>query len=137
MAEPAPYTASGLVPMVPVADIERSAAFYAHLGFAIGNRGPRTGTMHWAWFYMPGFPDWRRGPNLMLTRAECSIEHTPSPPLYYLYVSDLHSLHEKLTGAGLKPGPIHYPDYLPQGECAIQDPDGHRLMLAQSGTDTP
>ena len=135
--QPAPYIASGLVAMVPVANIERSASFYAHLGFAIGNRVPQSGTMHWAWLYMPGFPDWRRGPNLMLTRSDCPIEHAVSRPLYYLYVANLPALHNRLTAAGLQPGAIHYPDYLPKGECAIEDPDGNRLMLAQSDTDTP
>jgi hypothetical protein len=57
--------------------------------------------------------------------------------LYYLYASNLVSLREKLIAAGLKPGPITYPDYLPKGEFEIKDPDGHTLMLAQSDTDTP
>ena len=65
---------SGLVPMIPVLDVERSAAFYQLLGFAVGNRQPREGRMHWAWLYGPNVPDWRRGPNLMLTRSEGAIE---------------------------------------------------------------
>ena len=50
---------SGLVPMLPVSDVERSVAFYERLGFAVGNRVPRDGTMHWAWLYAPNVPDWR------------------------------------------------------------------------------
>jgi catechol 2,3-dioxygenase-like lactoylglutathione lyase family enzyme len=34
---------SGLVPMIHVADVEASAAFYRHLGFEIGNQVPKTG----------------------------------------------------------------------------------------------
>ena len=35
---------SGLVPMIHVADVERSAAFYRLLGFEIGNAVPRGGS---------------------------------------------------------------------------------------------
>ena len=82
----APLT--GLVPMLPVLDVERSAAFYKLLGFAVGNRVPRTGLMQWAWLYAPNVPDWRRGPNLMLTRREGAGEpgrkqccSTSTPPI--------------------------------------------------------
>jgi hypothetical protein len=39
--------------------------------------------------------------------------------------------------AGLKPGGICYPPYLPRGEFALTDPDGYLLMIAQSSDDTP
>ena len=42
----APLT--GLVPMIRVADVEQSAAFYRLLGFEIGNKVPREGSPHWA-----------------------------------------------------------------------------------------
>jgi catechol 2,3-dioxygenase-like lactoylglutathione lyase family enzyme len=48
---------SGLVPMLPVLDVERSVAFYKLLGFAVGNRLPRNGPMHWAWLYAPNVPE--------------------------------------------------------------------------------
>jgi len=38
---------------------------------------------------------------------------------------------------GLSPSEISYPDYLPDGELKIHDPDGHTLMIAQSAADTP
>jgi hypothetical protein len=46
-----------LVPMIQVADVERSAAFYRLLGFEIGNKVPRSGTPHWAWLYAPKAAD--------------------------------------------------------------------------------
>ena len=60
---------TGIVSMIHVSDVERSAAFYRLLGFEIGNRVPKTGPPQWAWLYAPGAPDWRRGPNLMLART--------------------------------------------------------------------
>src|SRR5690349_10800384 len=67
VSEAAPLT--GLVPMIRVADVERSAAFYGLLGFEIGNKVPRTGTPHWAWLYAPKVDNWKHGPNLMVVRG--------------------------------------------------------------------
>ena len=128
---------SGLVPMLPVLDVERSAAFYKLLGFAVGNRVPREGSMHWAWLYAPNVPDWRRGPNLMLSRSEGVIEQASQKILFYLYATNLVALREELLSVGQSPGQIRYPDYLPKGELELLDPDGYRLMIAQSDDDTP
>jgi hypothetical protein len=128
---------TGLVPMIPVWDIERSLEFYKLLGFAVGNRVPQQGRIDWAWLYAPNAPDWRRGPNLMLSRSEREIDRAARGVLLYLYATDLVSLRAELVLAGKNPGQIQYPDYLPKGEFAIQDPDGYRLMLAQSDSDTP
>ena len=65
---------TGLVPMIPVWDMERALEFYKLLGFAVGNRVPRHGAINWAWLYAPNAPDWRRGPNLMLSRSEHEID---------------------------------------------------------------
>lgn len=128
---------TGLVPMIPVMDVERSIEFYKLLGFAVGNRVPREGRMNWAWLYSPKASNWRRGPNLMLSRSEHAIEPSVRAVLFYLYATDLINLRRQLVTAGQDPGPIEYPDYLPKGEFAIQDPDGYCLMLAQSHSDTP
>ena len=132
-AEVAPI--SGLVPMIYVADVERSVAFYRHLGFEVGSSvPPGTGRKEWVWLYAPGAPDWKRGPNLMLTRSA-------SPGgrgfLLYLYAADLPALRARMIAQGLNPGEISYPDYLPDGELQIVDPDQHTLMIAQSAADTP
>ena len=128
---------TGLVPMISVQDVERSAEFYALLGFAVGNRVPRQGRMNWAWLYAPNAPDWRRGPNLMLSRAEGEIHPLAKGVFFYLYATDLVGLRSELMSAGKDPGPIKYPEYLPKGEFAVQDPDGYRLMVAQNDDDTP
>ena len=129
---------TGLVPMLPVRDVERSLEFYRLLGFAVGNRAPHEGAMTWAWLYAPNAPDWRRGPNLMLISG---IEREISPAgtgiLLYVYASDLAGLRTELLSAGEDPGPIKYPEYLPKGEFSVQDPDGYCLMIAQSTPDTP
>jgi catechol 2,3-dioxygenase-like lactoylglutathione lyase family enzyme len=128
---------TGLVPMIHVFDMDRSAAFYRLLGFEVGNYQPREGPMHWAWLYAPQAPDWKRGPNLMLSGSECAIDAGTQEVLFYLYARDLPALREHLLAAGVKAGKIAYPDYLPNGECRVEDPDGYTLMLAQAADDTP
>ena len=128
---------SSVVVMLPVSDVERSAAFYAHLGFRVGNRVPRTGAMHWAWLFSPTASDWRLGPNLMLSRGNGVPDAQAHPVVLYLYAGQLAALRDQLVAAGLEPGPIEFPDYLPLGECFLKDPDGHHIYLAQSFDDTP
>lgn len=128
---------SGLVPMIHVADVERSATFYRHLGFEIGHYVPRRGPMHWAWRYTPKAADWKRGPNLMLTRSECAIDAAVQQVLFYFYAADLQALRKRLLQHGIAAGEIAYPEYLPSGEFRLQDPDGYTLMVARSAADTP
>ena len=128
---------TALVPMVHVADVERSVDFYRLLGFEVGNRQPRAGRMHWAWLYDPRAANWKRGANVMLSRSECAIDGGAQEVLFYLYATDLKSLHAMLVGKGVTASDISYPLYLPAGEFRIQDPDGYTLMLAQAGPDTP
>lgn len=128
---------SGLVPMIHVADMDRSVEFYRLIGFEIGNYVPREGPMHWAWLYAPKAADWKRGPNLMLTRSPCAVDAGAQEVLFYLYAADLTSLRSILLANGVDAGEIEYPDYLPNGEFRVQDPDGYTLMIAQSAPDTP
>lgn len=127
----------GLVPMIHVADVERSVEFYRLLGFEVGNKVPPTGRLHWAWLYTPKVAEWRHGPNLMLARSAHAIKVEAQEVLFYLYAADLPLLRHDLIAMGLKVGETRYPDYLPRGEFQMQDPDGYCLMIAQSGPDTP
>jgi catechol 2,3-dioxygenase-like lactoylglutathione lyase family enzyme len=136
MAEAEPPITS-VVPYLPVQDVERSAAFYRLLGFEVGNRQPQDGKMGWAWLYIPEAPNWKTGANLMLSCSDHPSPLAAPGMLFYTYVTDLVALREKLLAAGLEPGPITYPFYLPKGECEIRDPDGHTLMLAQRSDESP
>ena len=128
---------TALVPMFHVGDVERSAAFYRLLGFAIGNHMPRTGRIEWAWLYSVNADDWKRGPNLMLTQSSHAIDAKAQEVSYYLYAQDLRSVRDVLLAHGIAAGEIHHPDYLPDGEFRVTDPDGYVLMIAQAAADTP
>lgn len=131
---------SSIVAMIPVADVMNSAKFYRNLGFEIGNAVPREcPPFHWAWLYQPKAPNWKTGANLMLVSGEVpgTGESKAKPVLFYLYARDLKSLRDKLLAEGFSASEISYPEYLPEGEFRLQDPDGYTLMIAQSGHDTP
>ena len=135
---------NALVPMVRVADVERSAKFYELLGFQIGNYVPREASpMHWAWLYQPAAPNWKTGANLMLVRgekkspAEKEAEDKSPFLVLYLYAADLVGLRQHLIESGVTVGAITYPEYLPKGEFKVHDPDDYTVMLAQSFEGSP
>ena len=123
--------------MIHVADVQRSADFYRLLGLEIGNRVPPAGEMGWAWLYSPSAPDWKRGANLMVTKSECALHPESEGALFYLYATDLEALRARLLEQGVAASAISYPEYLPEGEFRVEDPDGYTLMIAQSAKDTP
>ena len=128
---------TGLVPMIHVADVERSIEFYKKLGFEVGNSVPRSGPKHWAWLYCPAVENWKNGANLMVTRTARPLNADAQDVLFYLYVSDLVALRDDLIAKGVKVSEISYPEYLPKGECRVNDLDGYCVMVAQAGPDTP
>jgi catechol 2,3-dioxygenase-like lactoylglutathione lyase family enzyme len=132
---------SAITAMIHVGDIERSAEFYRLLGFEIGNYVPREcPPMYWAWLYQPNAPNWKTGANLMLVRRRegpARLDREAPQVLFYLYAHDLKALRAELVAKGLKPGEIEYPEYLPQGEFSLRDPDGYLLMIGQSYEQSP
>jgi catechol 2,3-dioxygenase-like lactoylglutathione lyase family enzyme len=129
----------GLVPMIHVADVERSVEFYRRLGFEVGNYVPRVENcpMAWAWLYQPKAPDWKTGANLMLTVSHEEVKPGAHSVLFYLYAANLVEVRNQLLAQGMKVGEICFPEYLPEGEFKTSDPDGYTLMIAQAGKDTP
>ena len=115
-----------LVPMVSVADVERSIAFYHHLGFEVGNTFACEGETKpsWAWLQSGDA-------QLMLaaTNEPIAGKHTV---LFYVYAEDVAAARTSLIGAGLSPGEIATPFYAPQGEFELIDPDGYVIMVSHS-----
>jgi len=130
---------NSIVAMIRVADVMKSAAFYQHLGFAIGNAVPREQPHGWAWLYQPKAQDWKTGANLMLVSGDVPglSASAVKTVLFYLYAKDLKGMRMQLLEKGFAPSEITHPEHLPEGEFRLQDPDGYTLIVAQSGKDTP
>jgi len=115
-----------LVPMVSVADVERSIAFYKHLGFEIGNTFVSEGETKPSWA-------WLRSGNAQLmlsaTNKPTADKHTV---LFYIYTEDVGSARASLIEAGLNPGEITTPFYAPRGEFELIDPDGYVIMVTHT-----
>ncbi|HEY3582137.1 MAG TPA: VOC family protein [Pyrinomonadaceae bacterium] len=115
------------VPMLFVADVERSMDYYKHLGFELGNTFAADGATKptWAWLQSDDA-------SLMLAATNEPIIPSEQRVLFYLYTDDIKTAHAALTEAGLNPGPITTPFYAPRGEFQLTDPDGYVLMLTHT-----
>ena len=116
-----------LIPMVSVKDVERSAGFYAQLGFEVGDTFVPQGTTtpSWAWLSCGEA-------QLMLARAREAIVADQQRVLFYLHTDDVDAAHASLAEAGLSPGDISKPFYAPRGEFKVVDPDGYVLMITHT-----
>lgn len=116
-----------LVPMAFVTDVERSIAFYKHLGFEVGDTFTHEGSTkpRWAWLYCGQA-------QLMLATASDSVVPDQQRVLFYLYTDDVAAARASLVEAGLTPGDISNPFYAPHGEFEVKDPDGFVLMITHT-----
>lgn len=136
--------------MAHAADVDRSIAFYARLGFACQSRfaGP-DGITNWT--------DLRCGAaRLMLARASGTVRAADQAVLFYLYTPDVKALRAHLQQRGLgdagpppdqpgsRVGALPEPPtavvfdivprfYMPRGELRVHDPDGYCLLIGELG----
>src|SRR5215212_1117744 len=99
-----------LVPMISVADVERSIAFYQHLGFEIGNTFACEGETKPSWAWLQSGEA-----HLMLAATEEPIT-SKHAVLFYFYADDVAAARASLVEKGLNPGAITSPFYAPHGE---------------------
>ncbi len=115
---------SGLIPFVHVEDVERSIAFYYHLGFIVASVYKYRGTAVWAELRS-------EGAELMVSTDGDSIDPAGQGVLFYLYSDDLAALREQLLTDGIEVGEIVDGTPGPPQEMRLTDPDGYVLMVAQ------
>ncbi len=114
-----------LVPMAFVADVRRSADYYAKLGFAaIGSFAPE-GEEAPVWISLAS-----GRAQLMLSRASHPVVPEQQAVLFYVYCEDVAAMHAELARRGLAPGPVGRPFYNPKGEFRLVDPDGYYIRVS-------
>jgi len=115
-----------LVPMASVADVERSIAFYNHLGFEVGNTFACEGETKpsWAWL--------RSGDAQLMLTATNEPKADKHTVLFYVYTEDVAAARASLIDSGLNPGEIATPFYAPRGEFQLVDPDGYIIMVTHT-----
>ena len=126
-AKPMTAKVTGLIPLAPVADVQRSVNFYKLLGMEIrGSLRNASGGLQWVHLSC-------EQADLMLSRASAPVVAGQPAVLFYLYSPDLIALREHLMASGVKVSPITYPEYMPKGEIRVDDPDGYCLLIGQAG----
>lgn len=116
-----------LVPMAFVADVQLSIAFYAKLGFEIGNTFTPENAKQPSWVWLQS----DKG-QLMLALASHPVIAEQQAVLFYVYTDDVAAARASLEEAGLNPGPITTPFYAPRGEFRVVDPDGYVVMVTHT-----
>ena len=116
-----------LVPMVHVMSVARSIEFYQKLGFVAGNTMTEEDGHDpvWAWLDSDGA-------QLMLAQADEVVVASQQAVLFYLYCEDVAMMRQQLVAAGIDAGEVECPEYAPQGEFRIEDPDGYVLMVTHT-----
>lgn len=123
--QPPPWPAvDRLVPFVHVADMARSVAFYALLGFAPVSTFEPGGELVWAFLHSGDA-------RIMLARADGPVDAHEQAVLFYLYAGDLAALRDHLVGHGVAAGEIFDGTPAPKQQMRLGDPDGYVLMIAQ------
>lgn len=135
-------TISRLIPYVHVADVERTLAFYALLGFAVrSTHSAPDGRTVWANMES-------REARIMFAQASGTITSRDQAVLFYLYCESVARLRAHLIAHGVQdggrftgqPGPddgcrvvfnATHPFYMPAGEVRVHDPDGYVLLIGQ------
>lgn len=131
-----------LEPLVHVADVEASLAFYSLLGFQRRGdlKGPE-GRTHWA-----SAASSLAG--IMFAQADPDPIPEQQAVLFYMWSDDIAGLRKHLLASGVHdagafcgmPGPHHgrrvvfnitHPDYAPGGELRLHDPDGYCILIGQ------
>jgi len=113
--------------MVHVQDVQRSADFYRLLGMEVRESLRNSfGVLQWIDLVC-------ERAQLMLTRAWLPVVAGQQAVLFYLYSPDLPALREHLLAKGANVSSIAYPEYMPNGEMRVEDPDGYVLLIGQSG----
>jgi uncharacterized glyoxalase superfamily protein PhnB len=129
-------TLTRLTPMLHVADVDRSLAFYRdNLGFTLVS--PESALRDFGWAHIR-----RDGVDLMLASGlEGSPLRQPGatsadwPVMFYFYPDDVESLHRALASRGVEVGKLCVTFYRMK-EFSCLDPDGHMLTFGQE-TDEP
>lgn len=113
----------GCVPVVYVADVSRSMAFYELLGLTAQDRGQDG---EWRWAYLKS-----GDVGILLAASNSVLSVDPGPVVLYLRTDDLDAVAARLSDGGADVERMGYPAHAPGGELKIVDPDGHGVMIGQ------
>ena len=118
---------TALTAMAHVADVQRSIAFYAHLGFEVRGSFAPPGEDQPSWVSLVA-----SDAQLMLTRADAPVIADQQGVLFYLYCADVAGMRRHLVDAGFDAGEITKPFFNPHGDFRFVDPDGYVIFVTHT-----
>jgi catechol 2,3-dioxygenase-like lactoylglutathione lyase family enzyme len=118
-------TVAHSTPMLHVAEIERSIAFYGQLGFKLIDTD-RCTPIGWARLHC-------ESGDIMFLRAESAIDAKAQGFLFYMYTPDLEGLRSSLLEKAVAVSAIKRPPYMPSGTVNLTDPDGYHIEIGHWG----
>jgi hypothetical protein len=118
-----------VVPVLYVADVERSRDFYGVFGFVEQRSGGQAGSR---WCYLQC-----RDHTMLLAAVQPLLITVELPLLLYLYVEDLEAATAALVAAGYPVELTGYPDHAPGGEARTKDCDGNVVLVGQRTSVAP
>lgn len=124
VTSPLEQRVNALIPFVHVEDVERSIAFYYHLGFIVASIYKYRGTPVWAELRSADAA-------VMVSTDGDPIDPAGQGVLFYLYSDDLVALRDQLLAAEVDVGEIADGSPGPRREMWLTDPDGYVLKVAQ------
>ena len=118
---------TALVPMLHVASVARTVAFYQRLGFQPGTTftPPGEAEPSFAWLQSGGA-------SLMVVRAGAPIDPAQQAVILTLYCEDVPAFRGSLEAAGVAVGALTYPAERPRGRFRLTDPDGYDLAVTHT-----
>lgn len=118
-----------LVPLLNVADVQRSIEFYEELGFEVEQKVDGEGSLVWANMRHAG------GSGLMLNAKDIISEEERakrahySDVIFYLVFPSAHEMHGRLKSRGVDVTEVEKPPYGGE-EFYLRDPDGYEIAIA-------
>lgn len=133
-----------MVPFVHVAEVDRSLAFYALLGFAVQS-ALRDGEGRAFWAMVKSGSG-----EMMFARASGAVDAGQQAVLFYMYCENVAALRVRLLERGVVNGggfhgnrvptkasgevfDVSRPGHMPAGELRVHDPDGYVILVGQLG----
>ena len=129
--DPPPMPIDALTAYAHVADVERSAAFYHHLGLEVQSRYESGGTLVWALLAGPSDAPGEGGARLMLAPASGPIDAGSQAVLFDCRAPEVRGLHAELAAARLEVSAIRHPPHMRAGEFRLEDADGYVVLVGQ------
>jgi hypothetical protein len=113
-------------PYLYVTNLEESIAFYNLIGLQVTNRRYENDEL--VWLTMTSDDDKIK---IMLRKVAGPIIADHQDIFFYCHTANIKLLIKTLDDNKIARGKLQRPDYMPAGQCRVEDPDGYVLLIGE------